>query len=396
MKRNTYLEMLAKQKALLIQKGYDFSTFQSKSILERYKILHSLQEEYLGNDKPINHIRPIISVCIPTYQQHDYIRECIEGALMQQTSFPFEIVIGDDGSVDGTTEICMEYAEKYPDKIRFYNRTRELCRVFDEKGHIEKEQAGNWWWTLQDGRGTYIAICEGDDYWIDPLKLQKQVDFLEKHSEYVLSHTSIKYYYQSQHFFISSKDIEINSKIQEKGYILREDILSSYRIQTASVVYRRNLLEKIQESDPFLYKSGYFLMGDTPLWYGLLQKGKIHFLQEVTTVYRKNNGSVTGHKNLKKYYRFILSMAELRLYLALRDNLSKSFILIAQKRYQNSAVDYLAFDSSFNLLYPLELEKVKSAKKKLYKMSLLKYYLSLYISIRSFLGYLRRYLIKSI
>ena len=68
-------------------------------------------------------------------------------------------------------------------------------------------------------------------------------------------------------------------------------------------------------------------MGDTPLWYGLLQKGKIHFLQEVTTVYRKNNGSVTGHKNLKKYYRFILSMAELRLYLALRDNLSKSFIV---------------------------------------------------------------------
>ena len=338
--------------------------------------------------KEMEKIRPVlVTVKCLVYNHEAYIRQCLEGFVMQKTNFRFEVIVHDDASTDGSAGIICEYAEKYPDIIKpiletenqYSKHDGSIARILNEHTH-----------------GKYIAICEGDDYWIDSLKLQKQVDFLEKHSEYVLSHTSIKYYYQSQHFFISSKDIEINSKIQEKGYILREDILSSYRIQTASVVYRRNLLEKIQESDPFLYKSGYFLMGDTPLWYGLLQKGKIHFLQEVTTVYRKNNGSVTGHKNLKKYYRFILSMAELRLYLALRDNLSKSFILIAQKRYQNSAVDYLAFDPSFNLLYPLELEKVKSAKKKLYKMSLLKYYLSLYISIRSFLGYLRRYLIKSI
>lgn len=393
MNRSVYPEMLLKQKELLKQKGYDFDVFQSKSISERYNFLFSLQEEYLGHEKPINHITPVVSVCIPTYQHYGYIRECIEGALMQQTSFPFEIVIGDDGSVDGTTEICMEYAEKYPNKIRFYNRVRELCRVFDLDGHIER--SGNWWWTLQEGRGKYMAICEGDDYWIDPLKLQKQVDFLENNPEYVLSHGSIEYYYQSQHLFIMSKDIEINAKLQKKGYISKEELLSSYRIQTVSVVFR-NLLNEIYDSDPFLYKSGYFLMGDTPLWYGLSQKGKIHFLKDVTAVYRKNNSSATGHDNMKKYYRFVLSMAELRLYLAMRDNLSCSFKLATQKKYHNSAADYLAFDPSYNLLYPLDLGKVKWLKKGLYKMSLLKYYLLIFIYVRSWLGNIRRMVIKSI
>lgn len=281
--------MLAKQKDLLSQKGYDFATFQSKSILERYEILHSLQEEYLGSDKPINHIRPIISVCIPTYQQHDYIRGCIEGALMQQTSFPFEIVVGDDGSVDGTTEICMEYAEKYPDKIRFYNRTRELCRVFDEEGHIEIEQAGNWWWTLQDGRGKYIAICEGDDYWIDPLKLQRQVDFLEGNPEYIMCfHNAVVYKEEIPNVSLfnlmkSDEDLSIH------------DAIHKWLVPTASIVVCRDVISNYPQWMPRIYSGDYSLI--------LLVRylGKVRYLANISSVYRLNfsNNSLSSQMKNK-------------------------------------------------------------------------------------------------
>ncbi|WP_287640976.1 glycosyltransferase family 2 protein [Bacteroides sp.] len=328
--------------------------------------------------------QPMVSIRTSTYNHGPYIRQCIEGVLMQKTNFSFEFIIGEDYSTDGTRDIVFEYAKRYPDVIR----------VITADYNVGTKANGRR--CIRACRGKYMAICEGDDYWIDPLKLQKQVDFLEGHPDYVLSHTSIKYYYQSQHLFITSKDAAINSNILKKGFLSKEDILLSYRIQTASVLFRRILLDEIYKYDTFLYQSGYFLMGDTPLWYGLLGKGKIHFLPEVTTVYRKNNNSVTGHNNLKKYFRFILSMAELRLYLAKRDNLSTSFSIYAQKLYQNSAINYLAFDPSFKLLYPLDLEKIEWLKKKLYKISLLKYYLTFYIFIRSFLGNLRRKIIKSI
>ncbi len=398
MKRNTYLEMLAKQKDLLSQKGYDFATFQSKSILERYEILHSLQEEYLGSDKPINHIRPIISVCIPTYQQHDYIRGCIEGALMQQTSFPFEIVVGDDGSVDGTTEICMEYAEKYPDKIRFYNRTRELCRVFDEEGHIEKERAGNWWWTLQDGRGIYIAICEGDDYWIDPLKLQKQVDFLENNPDYSISHTSFNFYYELEKQIVKNRDIEINRGIsREFSY---ENILyygeKKYRIQTLTVVFRRKLQGDILESDDFIYKSDHFLMGDTPLWYDLLRQGKVHYLPEVTSVYRINRGSITRSIDLLKSLQFIFSMAEIRMYLIKRDSLSNDLYVNVAPHYHNTLFCCKCLVKDYPSLFPLDASYVHKSLLFLSKLGLLKHYLVWQTKIRSLGGRVRRLLIHTI
>lgn len=323
MKRNTYPEMLFKQKDLLIQKGYNFAAFQSKSILERYRILHSLQEEYLGSDKPINHIIPIVSVCIPTYQQHGYIRECVEGALMQQTSFPFEIVIGDDGSVDGTTEICMEYAEKYPDKIRFYNRTRELCRVFDEEGHIEIEQAGNWWWTLQDGRGIYIAICEGDDYWIDPLKLQKQVDILENSENVGLCYTKTKVYNQTKNVFQS------DSSLPYKNF---QSLLLRNPITTLTTMYRKELCDSYLKEVAIDNRK--WLMGDYPLWLWIASQKDVFFINEVTAVYRYlENSASHSHGNIQKQLAFNDSVRSVRLYFIDKFCLDESLILLVNDDY---------------------------------------------------------------
>jgi len=110
---------------------------------------------------------PLVTVFTVTYQHAHYIRDCIEGVLMQKTTFPVEYVIGEDCSTDGTREIVLEYAKKYPDKIRVVTADRNVGL----KANAERCRKAL--------RGKYAALCEGDDYWTDPLKLQKQVEFLE-------------------------------------------------------------------------------------------------------------------------------------------------------------------------------------------------------------------------
>lgn len=118
---------------------------------------------------------PIISVCVQTYQHADYIEDCLKGILMQETDFKYEILLGEDASSDGTREICIKYAKNHPDKIRLFLHHRE------NNIKINGSPTGrfNFLYNLYTAKGKYIALCEGDDYWTDPYKLQKQVDFLE-------------------------------------------------------------------------------------------------------------------------------------------------------------------------------------------------------------------------
>src|SRR5690606_4409195 len=113
---------------------------------------------------------PVVSVCVQTYQHAPYIRECLDSILMQKTDFPFEILLGEDESSDGTREICIEYAEKFPDKIKlFLHRRENNIQIFGyPTGRF------NFLTNLYSSNGKYIAICEGDDYWTDSDKLQKQ------------------------------------------------------------------------------------------------------------------------------------------------------------------------------------------------------------------------------
>ena len=117
----------------------------------------------------------LVSVCTLTYNHEAYLRDTLEGILMQKVDFPMEILVNDDASTDGTRAILREYAEKYPDLIRpfyqdvnLYSQGKDLCLEV----------------LYPAARGKYIALCEGDDYWTDPDKLQMQVDFLEAHPEY--------------------------------------------------------------------------------------------------------------------------------------------------------------------------------------------------------------------
>lgn len=290
MERKAYKEMLEEQKELLEKKGFNVEAFQKLSIQEREDILYALQEEHGGSDKPINHIVPLVSVCIPTYQHAEYIIQCLDGALMQKTTFPIEIIIGDDGSVDGTVETCKRYADKYPNKIRFFNEIRSLTRVFDLEGHIER--SCNWWWTMKNARGKYIALCEGDDYWTDPLKLQKQVDFLEGHPEYTMCfHAAILKWEKKEH------PDSLFYKVEEREYSGPE-IFKRWIVATASVVFKASVLDsdiykKVQQDKRFLY-------GDNPLFLSAAKLGRIYGMKDVMSVYRKHEGGAVFFHNIER------------------------------------------------------------------------------------------------
>lgn len=124
---------------------------------------------------------PLVSIIIVTYNHFSVISKCIDSVLSQDTTFPIEIILADDCSTDGAREICEEYAAKYPELIRLLPSDRNV-------GAVANEQRA-----FLAAKGKYIATCEGDDYWTDPLKLQKQVDFLEANPDYsVCFHRFIK------------------------------------------------------------------------------------------------------------------------------------------------------------------------------------------------------------
>lgn len=220
----------------------------------------------------------LVSISCITYNHAPYIRECLDGFMMQQTNFPFEVLIHDDASTDGTTEIIQEYAEKYPDIIK---------PLYEEENQWVKGRRGSAVFNFPRAQGKYIALCEGDDYWTDPLKLQKQVDFLESHPDYVMCTHRFKQYLQEEKLLKEDWYGQIDSNIHytHTSYIeFRE-----WYTQPLTVMFRLNAI------DLSLYCK-YTNSRDLTLFYVLLKKGKGVMLNESMAVYRiHNNGIWSGN-----------------------------------------------------------------------------------------------------
>lgn len=217
-----------------------------------------------------------VSACIITYNQQEFIKDCLEGAISQTLDYDYEIVIGDDCSTDDTFKICQEYANKYPDKIRLLSRDKNLG------------MAKNWKETIKECSGKYIALCEGDDYWTDQNKLQKQVDFLESNPDYVLSFHKVSILKTNGDFvddFLTIVPVDYQNIITlaERG---------NY-IHTPSAVFRNEITEfptEFEQSpivDYFLYMM-------------LAEHGKINYSEKKMCVYRFGVGIYTGASMLKK------------------------------------------------------------------------------------------------
>lgn len=226
----------------------------------------------------------IVTIQCFTYNQEQYIRQCLDGFVMQKTNFRFEAIVHDDASTDGTADIIREYETKYPDIIKPIYETENQYSKHD--GSLERI-------INEHTHGKYVAVCEGDDYWIDPLKLQKQVDFLESHPDYGLVHTNC-YYIKGE----GDKLIKVKARSNYDAV----SVLLSTGIATLTTCYRSHIyikyMEEVQPQDKG------WLMGDSPLWKYIAAKSKIHLLPDYTAVYRILPESASHSKDINKRIAF--------------------------------------------------------------------------------------------
>ena len=218
--------------------------------------------------------KPLVSVCMISYNVEAYIADAIEGVLAQESSFPVELVIGDDASTDRTLEIARSYADRYPGRVRIL--------AFSENHGI----AGNTARTLEECKTPYVAICDSDDVWSDPHKLQKQVDFLEAHPDYGIVYTDVQTISETGAPF-DDPEIQSLRPLFASGDIFFQ-LLGGNFIPNSSAVFRRAYFEG-HEVNPYRH---YFIQ-DYIMWLYIAARSKAHFLPEITTLYRKHSGGVT-------------------------------------------------------------------------------------------------------
>ena len=210
----------------------------------------------------------LVSICCLTYNQENYIDKCIQGFLMQRTNFPFEIIIYDDASTDNTAGIIAKYEKEYPDLIKV---------IKQDVNQFSKGIQPFFKFLFPQATGKYIAYCEGDDYWTYPLKLQKQLDFME-------SNVNIKACGTNYNVLRGNKLIEIN-KYSKTQFFNHHDIIFNNRIGTLTVLIRNDF--KL----PSYLERSYF--GDfSLLLYLTKNRGKIAVLPFNSAVFRVNDAGV--------------------------------------------------------------------------------------------------------
>jgi len=209
-----------------------------------------------------------VSIFLLTYNQEKYIAQTIESILSQQTNFSFQLVIGEDCSSDSTRTICESYAIEYGNKIKL------LPALENNIGLIK-----NYMRTIKECDGKYIAICDGDDYWIDEFKLQKQVSILEANENCKIVHTDLK-------VLCNGKFENFYKQQKTNEFFLFDNLIASNPISSVTVMFR-NFQQ--QEQLPLWVNNHPY--GDYPTYLWILRNGGyIHYLDEVTSVYRKDIG----------------------------------------------------------------------------------------------------------
>lgn len=204
---------------------------------------------------------------------------------MQKTSFPFEIILGEDESRDGTREICKAYAEKHPDKIKLFLRSRKDVIYINGNATGRFNMVEN----LKACKGRYVALCEGDDYWKDPYKLEKQVRLLENNSNLIACH-----HWQYMAVEKGGSFVEVETPKRGDGYFSKDvaDVKNIFanqvRVKTRTVMFR-NIIDK-NFFPTWFYKVAF---GDVPLSFLLGKHGDFGFIDEPMAVYRQTNDGVS-------------------------------------------------------------------------------------------------------
>lgn len=221
-------------------------------------------------------IPSVVSIICTSYNHEEYIGDALDSFVMQKTTFPFEIIVHDDASTDKTASIIREYESKHPELfVALYQTENQYSKG---NGDVSKI-------VFSAAQGKYIALCEGDDYWTDPYKLQKQVDFLEANPDYSMCFHNAEIIDEgtqlSEGLFIGPQKqqyVQLNSSRE----VLPYEIMIDWIVPTASCLFRTGLID---------YKklnSNNFVFGDIALFLSLAAKGKVFYLNEIISIYRKS------------------------------------------------------------------------------------------------------------
>lgn len=235
---------------------------------------------------------PKLSVILITYNHEKYIRKALDSVLAQETDFPFEIVIGEDCSPDDTKNIVKEYRDNYPDKIRLVHREKNTGRP-----------TLNVYETTMKCKGEYLAYLEGDDYWTDTKKLQKQVDFLESHKEYIACTHAHKMIDDEGKDITDSETLKVSNMYRWSGKFTMDDFKTSgfWPGHYASVV-SRNIYKKAKHDYTILYKAHDFV-DDGQILLFLLMEGDIYRLDDEMSAWRyvkKAGGNSWTSRSMKR------------------------------------------------------------------------------------------------
>lgn len=296
----------------------------------------------------------LVSVCITTYNLETYISQTIEGVLMQETSFPFEIVIGDDASTDKTREVCLSYQRKYPDKIKLVLHEKNVGVAKNDISVVEQT------------KGKYIAWCDGDDYWITKDKLQKQYEVLEQNMDVAVVVTNWIDYTEATNAYRERENIQ--SDWEKKSYgkesvkmmILDKTMCTRF----SSCMFRKKYYLDALNKDPDLFLLGH-LNNDFAVFVAMYERGRFFLIPEFTTVYRIRVGSLSILVDQEK--RFIYGLGYLRLvahvinYYSLDDETKN----ITLRKSLNSLLRYTFYHKKL-----ADVEEIKKIAKKMnYKLS---------------------------
>ncbi len=250
----------------------------------------------------MNDNKILVSIRCLVYNHEPYLRQCLEGFVMQRTNFRFEAIVHDDASTDGSAAIIREYAEKYPDIIK---------PIYETENQYSKHDGALTRIMNAACRGKYIAMCEGDDYWIDPLKLQKQVDWLEKHPDcnLVFSNAYIHFEDGASPRMATSfnkegkpQDRLVKEDMQDCDYTF-EETWNKWFHPTASWVFRKEILfsdiYKKFQSIPTTFG------GSVKIRNACSYLGRIHSFSTPMCVYRIHKGGVTQNEDVDYSINFI-------------------------------------------------------------------------------------------
>ncbi len=235
---------------------------------------------------------PILVVQTITYNHGKYIRKALEGLVMQQTNFSFVAIVHDDASTDGTADVIREFESRYPDIIKpIYEKENQYSKRDGSLGRIIREATDAY-------SPKYIAMCEGDDYWTDPLKLQKQVDFLESHPDYSMCFSNA-----IEHWEDGAKPDRLFSHIEDRDYSMIE-IYREWIVPTASVVYRSIVCKDHRMQR--LSSSGKIIANDILLFLTCFSYGKVRGMSDVFSIYRRLSTGIVSSVLDKDVDRFML------------------------------------------------------------------------------------------